>query len=574
MTEQKEKQPGQFLYHGPCEKCGSSDGRAYYEKPDGIIDSYCWVCKPSEAYEGPGDEPQEAPKSPQKDGASDIGWIGKLPSNELSDRGISKEAVEKYGVRVAYDQATGEISHHYYPVTKEGKIVGYKERIIESKMFSSKGDTKHPEFFGQPLFQAGRRLLCITEGEADALAAYDMFKKKGKDYAVVSVPHGAGSARRSAQDNLEWLESFESVVLMLDQDKQGKKAAKELSELLSPGKAKIATFSEKDANDMLLKGKSTEWLKAVYNAKEYRPDGIIRLSQTWDELWKDEDVDSIPYPWKGLNDLYYGIRPRELITITAGTGLGKSSFIRELEYWLLKQTTSNIGVLALEESVGRTNWGIMSIEANLPIHIREERKRMGMHVNDPRVKQYWESTIGTGRIIAYDHWGSVGDDNLMSRIRYMVKAMDCKYIFLDHLSIVVSDMEDMGDERKTIDKIMTRLRSLVEETGITMFLVSHLKRADGRAHELGTDPSLGHLRGSQSIAQLSDAVIGGSRNQQHDDEKIRNTTKLIGLKNRYAGHTGAAGHLYYARETGRLYEVEDYEDFTTDPELTYKDLII
>ena len=105
----------------------------------------------------------------------------------------------------------------------------------------------------------------------------------------------------------------------------------------------------------------------------------------------------------------------------------------------------------------------------------------------------------------------------MSRIRYMAKGLDCKWIILDHLSIVVSSQEN-GDERKAIDRIMTNLRSIVQETGVGMFLISHLKRSSGVAHEDGGKISLADLRGSQSIAQLSDMVIGLERNQQHADE--------------------------------------------------------
>jgi twinkle protein len=135
----------------------------------------------------------------------------------------------------------------------------------------------------------------------------------------------------------------------------------------------------------------------------------------------------------------------------------------------------------------------------------------------------------------------------------MAKACDCRYVILDHLSIVVSSQEN-GDERKAIDEIMTKLRTLVAETGITLFLVSHLRRGSGTAHEDGGRISLQDLRGSQSIAQLSDIVIGMERNQQHEDEEVRNTTTVRILKNRYAGETGPACWLRYDKFTGRIHE--------------------
>ena len=141
----------------------------------------------------------------------------------------------------------------------------------------------------------------------------------------------------------------------------------------------------------------------------------------------------------------------------------------------------------------------------------------------------------------------------MSQIRYLAKAMDCKWIILDHLSIVVSSQEG-GDERKNIDAIMTKLRTLVQELGVGLFLVSHLKRSSGQAHEDGGKISLSELRGSQSIAQLSDIVLGLERDQQNDDEVVRNTTTVRVLKNRYTGLTGPACYLKYDKVTGRMLE--------------------
>jgi twinkle protein len=140
----------------------------------------------------------------------------------------------------------------------------------------------------------------------------------------------------------------------------------------------------------------------------------------------------------------------------------------------------------------------------------------------------------------------------MNRIRYMVQSLDCKTIILDHISIVISGLAD-GDERRLIDNTMTQLRKLVEEVKCAMFVVSHLKRPEGKlGHEEGVKTSLSHLRGSHSLAQLSDAVIGFERNQQ--DEISNNVMTARVLKNRFSGDTGIACSLIYNKETGRLSE--------------------
>jgi len=221
---------------------------------------------------------------------------------------------------------------------------------------------------------------------------------------------------------------------------------------------------------------------------------------------------------------------------------------------LLKSTKHNIGILAMEESIRNTAFNIMSVEADARLYIKEVRDQYSRK----DLEKFQKNTVGTGRFFAFDHFGSISNDEILSRIRYMTKALECKWIILDHLSILVSGQEDFGDERKSIDILMTKLRSLVEETGCGLLLVSHLRRPSGdNGHENGKEITLSHLRGSASIAHLSDSVIGLERNQQAGDETEANTTVLRVLKNRYTGDTGVASYLFYDKDTGRLTQVDN-----------------
>jgi twinkle protein len=171
--------------------------------------------------------------------------------------------------------------------------------------------------------------------------------------------------------------------------------------------------------------------------------------------------------------------------------------------------------------------------------------------------------FGDGQIMIMDAAFDTGAtvDQIVARVRFMAKALDCKVIVLDHISILVSAGQ-FGDERKALDEIMTKLRTLTQDTGIVLFAVSHLKRPEGKGHEEGASTSVSQLRGSASIAQLSDFVIGLERNGQADDETERNTTNIRVLKNRFSGITGPAGAVLYSPDTGRLleYEPEDNEE--------------
>ena len=249
------------------------------------------------------------------------------------------------------------------------------------------------------------------------------------------------------------------------------------------------------------------------------------------------------------SDKLYGLRPAELVMVTAGSGLGKSQFLREILYHLLRTTKWNIGGMFLEESVRKTARSIMSLHANKKLHIPDTL------ASEEELKDAFDATLGTNRIFLFDHFGSTSADNIINRIRYLAKACDCRVIFVDHISIIISGA-DNGDERKAIDNLMTRLRTLVQELEITLIAVSHLKRPNGNSgHEDGEAVSLSQLRGSGAIAQLSDAVITLTRNSMAEDPTIRHKTKVAIAKNRYTGDTGPACSLMYDLDTGRMNEI-------------------
>jgi len=479
-------------------------------------------------------------------------------------RGVSPEILRKYGVRF---NSKGDMMS---PVrTKVGQLTGaqicFSERVKGKKQIRALGECREGGLFGQHLFGERSNRLIITEGLLDAMSVREM---TGEKYPVVSVINGTGSAVKDVKHNLDYISNFKEVVICFDNDKSGQESAKEVAQLLTPGSAFIVPLTKYvDPNDFLVNRAMKEFTKMFWDMKRFQPDGIINLQDIFDQVLKEDEKDSVPYPWAGVNDMLDGIRDSELVTLTSGSGMGKSSIVRELQHSLLTTTKKKLGILALEETPVRTTQGIMGVHCNIQLH----RKKFRDTVDPKTYKEAFDATAGTGRLVAYDHFGSTSGDNLIAQMSYMTKGLGCEVLFLDHLSIVVSSQEDGGDERKNIDSIMTKLRQLVQETGCIMFLVSHLRRASGdKGHENGSEVSLSQLRGSQAIAQLSDAVIALERDQQAENEYMANLTKLRVLKSRYTGQTGIATHLWFDPETGRMVEIggseEDVKSWLLDKE--------
>ena len=332
-------------YKLPCPECGGSDPVS--KNTDGS--AKCFSCDRyfinyDEAIKGTkmGDTTKSTTPPTNVNGGDYVA---------LSDRRISEATAKKYGVKCVLS-SNGDIAQHLYPYYNKHELSATKIRYVRDKNFSVKGSFNGTGLFGEQLFQSGKTIT-ITEGECDAMACYELM---GSKWASVSIKRGSSGAVKDVKESLEFLESFENVVICFDSDKQGKEASKKVAMLFQPSKAKIMTLPTgfKDANDMLRQNKHKEFVEAWWSSKIYTPSGVINVSESRQDFFDREKKESVLYPWKGLNDKLYGMRQGELITLTGGTGLGKSSVTRELEHWLIKETKDNVGVIALEEDWKRT----------------------------------------------------------------------------------------------------------------------------------------------------------------------------------------------------------------------------
>ena len=510
----------------PCEDCGSSDARAVYHS--GV--SICFSCGVRHAPE------TETVSSGKRD--FERGRV--VP---LTKRGIREETCRRYGYELSDDNKY-QIAPYY---DTSGRLVAQKLRTRD-KNFSITGDAKKMGLFGAQLARRGGKMIVITEGEIDAMS---VSQAMGNTWPAVSLPSGAQNLQ-PLKDSLEFLESYEKVVLCFDNDEPGHTATEAVLGLLSPGKAYVVDLGDtKDANE-LLKIDPGKLRQAIWDAKEHRPDGIVNLVELKDRIAAPIEK-GIDYPWDGLNKLTFGYRPQELVTWCAGTGVGKSAVVSELAYDMVVSKGLKVGLIYLEESLERTARRLMAIHMDKPIHLP------GVEPTSEEFDAAWTATMGTGNVVAWDHFGSVDVELLANRVRWLRNGFDVDVVILDHISMVVSGADLDADERRLLDVAMTNLRSLTQETGLSIHNVSHLKRGNGTPHEEGGHVSLQHLRGTQAIGQLSDAVIGLERNQQADGDD-KNLTNVRVLKNRYTGLTGLATQLRFNPLTHRLAEVNEWDE--------------
>jgi len=515
----------EFLKHEPCPSCGSSDALARYTDGHG----HCFSC----LYCEHGDDTQT---TITKTHTHLMNFTGDFVP--LKGRNLREETLKKFNVR--YDHDTKTIRFPYY--SQAGQLVGFKSRDTD-KDFRWTGKNEDHALFGQQLWGRGKEIV-ITEGELDCLSVYQI----RPTWPVVSLPNGAAGAKKALQHQLKWLMGFESIILFFDSDEPGQQAAQDCASLFPHDKLFIARLdSYKDANEALI-AKDYEAITStvLWNKKPYSPKTVIDGRDLFALATRPLHGRDADWPFTALDRITSGLRKGELVTVTSGSGVGKSTFCGEIAQALVDQG-EKVGYIALEESLQRTALRLMSIKANKPLHLNNE-------LPEKDLKDAFDASLGTGQVYLRDGFGSVDPDSILSDCRFMALAKEVGWIILDHLSILMSGNES-HDERKLIDVTMTKLRSFVEETGIGMLLISHLKRPQGdKGHEDGQQVSLGQLRGSHSIVQLSDMVIALERNLSAGD----NMANIRVLKNRFNGQTGQAGTITFDGSTGRM-----TEDLTT-----------
>lgn len=520
--------------HLPCPDCGSSDGLTDYGDH-----TFCFVCKTRKKLDG--GEPMSYEENQRPLVPSDM-----LEFKRLNARGISVDTCRKFNYSVTnMDGRFLQVAAYY---SKDGMLCAQKMRTKEKDFFFL-GSPKQTMLFGQQIWrnQGGNKRVVVTEGELDCLSVAQAFNLS---WPVVSIKSGASGAKKDLMDNLEFLESHEEIVLWFDNDTPGHKAVSECAPLFTPGKLRVVQGIEgiKDANEMLQKEGPGSVCKQVFEARVHRPDGILCGKELHSRLvsYRNGDDGGVSFdtPYPLFNEKIRGIRRKRLYTIIAAPKVGKSTLVKELGYSLMMDHGLKIASFAIEESVEETALAFMGMYL---------KKRLALNPKDCTNEQFDQAekaVVDNGRLFVFDHFGSLDPDNLLSKFRYMAVGLGVDFILFDHVSMVVSGSKASEDERRLIDSIETKLRSLIQETGVGVIQVAHIRKGKGDSNDPaeGGRVTAADIRGSGSIAQISDFVIA----LEGDTQDEGNHRKLRVIYNRLSGDSGECDTLEYSKETGRL----------------------
>ena len=518
-----------FIRKEPCPACGSRDNLARYS--DGH--AYCFGCGHYE----PGDG-STAPRPKGKSMAGELITDGEFSA--LSKRGITEETCRKFGYKVGrFKDKPVQIAPYF---DDEGNLVSQKIRFAD-KTFTTVGNHKNAQLFGQNLWASGGRKVVVTEGEIDAMSVSQV---QGNRWPVVSIPNGAQGSKKSLAKHIEWLTSFEEVVLMFDMDDPGRDAIRECVSLFPPGKVKVAHLPLKDPNEMLLAGRGEEIGSAIWQAKVYRPDGIVSMADIKEAARKSVEL-GLPWFCENLTKLTYGRRWGEVYALGAGTGIGKTDFLTQQIAYDLTKLQEKVGLFFLEQQPVETARRLAGKLAGKRFHIPDAGW-------EPEELDAALDELDTGNLFLYDNFGATDWTVIQSTIRFLVHSEGVRIFYLDHLTALAAAAEN---EKEALEAIMAEIGALVKELNIIIVLISHLSTPDGKPHEEGGRVMIRHFKGSRAIGFWCHYMFGMERDQQHKDEAMRSITTFRILKDRYTGNsTGQVLYFGYDRDTGTLFEVD------------------
>lgn len=537
--------------HLPCIACDSTDAMNIHENGT----AYCWSCgksfPKSKVDAEMSEEPVRKPASQirvNKGGNNNnyfnipsASEVEDYPIKGIRDREISTATCEFFGVRTSYN-SDGVAQARYYPYSGGG----YKIRLLPKEFMNTQGFGKG--VFGIDKFQPGGKRLVITTGDDDVLSVAEAMsdRYKGTIYPVITA--GADTKVDELLEYRDFIRSFDEVVLAFDMDAAGKKAVEKAIRIVGIDKVKICKLSAKDPNAVLLKSGSEQLMKEIFEAAPYIPGGILGRDDLWEKLEEYNDVESMPFPpcMEGINEKTKGKRYGDITLFISGTGAGKSTLIREDMLFTLEQTDDKIGVLAFEEGPGESTRKLSAMALNKnpadnPMTLEE-------------LKPGFDIVFGSNRVMVLDHQGSMtSDDSIIEKIEYMI-LKGCRHIYIDHITLLVSEGVEGLQGNEAQDKIMGELLRLVKRYPVWIGLVSHLRKvqAGSRPFEEGKLPSMDDIRGSGSVKQISMDIIAFSRNMKSSSEAIRNHIKIEVLKCRFSGLTGPVHGADYDYPTGRL----------------------
>jgi len=517
-----------FLRHEACPKCGSEDNVSLYLNKD--LDGNTYETKYCQT---PGCDYMVTDNDVVGYTAQSV----ELPkyAKQTTVRGITPEVLRKYSSGISEQNGS-----FIFPYIQSYKLKCYKELSKHLKPNGKKdmkfrGDTNALGLYGQQTTGGTNRELIITEGEIDAMSAYQMTR-----IPSVSIPNGADSALKSIKANLPFIEKFRKVYVCFDNDEAGNKAADVVMDFLKAGSSYRVTLTHyKDANEYLINGANQKFKRCIEEATQKHVESLYTREETkslFETLATGYDpvLKGLPTGFTEL-DKVFSLRDEEVTTVFADPAVGKSSFARQMIANLIHQKVTVL-IVAYEES-------------DLTYLSKIVDMYYGFKMSPSKYKEYYDDILEN--VFPYVCVAKLpGDDvkNVRESIEYAVRCYDVKVVFIDNITACTAGA---GEVHSKIGEFYMMFTHLGKEYKHHTVVVSHTKRDNTLKSEKGEVPFMRQGYGSGGIERYSYNVLALGRAVDS------NVTHVAIRKNRTTGDLSEFD-ITWDYETNSFIEVTDY----------------
>lgn len=549
---------------GTCVKklphsCGSRDALQVFANDDGELTGFCFSCRtyvPDPLGEGKtlSDIPKKERLGKTEEEIQEaLEEISECEAMDLPERRLRKKALEYFGIKVGVDQKDGKTpAYHFYPYYRDGKLVAYKARHIETKRMWSIGDQKEVDLFGWPqAIKTGAKRLIITEGELDAAAMKTILQTYTKDAykdfmpAVCSLPHGAASAARDLTRLMPKIRKhFKEISICFDQDKAGAMAVEDVSKIM-PDATEI-TLPAKDANECLMEGVGKAAFAATqFNAQKAKNTRLVFGEDIHQEAREPAKFGELTWPWEHVQEVTRGIRYGETIYLGAGVKMGKSELLNALAAHFIKEHGVKVFMAKPEEANNKTYKLLAG-------------KMEGKVFHDPNVPMDFDAYDRAGeklkgKLAMVNLYQHLGWDTLKADM-YSAASWGAKVMFIDPITNLTNGIP-AADANVKLQEYAQEMSAMALDLNIVIFIFCHLKApTTGDDHEHGGAVLSSQFAGSRAMMRSCNLMLGLEGNKSPDlDLEERNMRQLVLLEDREFGQTGRFP-LYWDVNTGLFNE--------------------
>ena len=467
-------------------------------------------------------------------------------------RGLTAETITKFKVQ----SCRGSIAFPYF---KFETIVGYKLRKPmknppKPKLTSLTGSK--PYLFNAQNIVMGTELI-ICEGEFDCMVIDQCGYSN-----VVSVGAGANSMGALIDQSKDFLNSFEALIIVSDNDESGTNMDKTFVDLFGD-KAKLIDkklYAKNDINEeYIISGK--EKIIEIIESARFKIEGRRDLDKTPYRGLTSITGRFIPTGLNSIDEAINDLAPGCVTLIAGRSNGGKTTLTKQIianaidkgnKVYLMsgEGNTEKLINETYQCVIGRDNNFYNTIKINKKFHKEPKPDVLA-------ALQAWHK----GKLTIFNKGESKlkNIEQLFKMVETEIKINKFDLIVIDNLMSILSVQSSEKLEAQA--DFLQRCHDLADLYHTHIILVLH----PNKTYKKGDDMDFEQISGSSDISNKADNIISVIREYDPAEIAAGVSGKICVLKNRYYSDLSSC-NVHFEEETGLLLEI----DYGTNKALAYK----